>query len=188
VSGIGPGLAVKILSGMAATDLLTAIRRNELDRLVRITGVGQKTAERMVLELRDKLPAPAAAEGVAPAPRMSPLDEDLQARASRNGPSGVELFRQLLDSYAIEQLPGESLAETVARAAGINRRASRRVGCFTVAERPVLLGDFDEIDEDVFRSHARLLLQQLRRPPVKSAFLVHRPPGVERDLNEYNIV
>ena len=33
----------------------------------------------------------------------------LQARASRNGPSGVELFRQLLDSYAIAQLPGESL-------------------------------------------------------------------------------
>jgi hypothetical protein len=46
----------------------------------------------------------------------------LQARASRNGPSGVELFRQLLGSYAIEQVPGESLAETVARAAGINRR------------------------------------------------------------------
>ena len=46
----------------------------------------------------------------------------LQARASRNGPSGVELFRQLLDSYAIAQLPGESLAETVARAAGISAR------------------------------------------------------------------
>jgi hypothetical protein len=46
----------------------------------------------------------------------------LQARASRNGPSGVELFRQLLDSYAIAQLPGESLAETVARAAGIGAR------------------------------------------------------------------
>src|ERR1700712_4312359 len=45
VSGIGPGLAVKVLSGMAATDLLTAIRRNELDRLVRIPGVGKKTAE-----------------------------------------------------------------------------------------------------------------------------------------------
>jgi holliday junction DNA helicase RuvA len=85
VSGIGPGLAVKILSGMAATDLLTAIRRNELDRLVRIPGVGQKTAERMVLELRDKLPAPAAAEGVAPAPRMSPLDEDVFSALSNLG-------------------------------------------------------------------------------------------------------
>ena len=46
----------------------------------------------------------------------------LQARAWRNGPSVVEMFRQLLDSYAIEQLPGESLAETVARAAGISAR------------------------------------------------------------------
>src|SRR6202034_4442067 len=59
VSGIGPGLAIKVLSGMAAADLLTAIRRNELDKLVRIPGVGKKTAERMVLELRDKLPIPA---------------------------------------------------------------------------------------------------------------------------------
>jgi holliday junction DNA helicase RuvA len=57
VSGIGPTLAVKILSGLAATDLILAIRRGELERLVRIPGVGKKTAERMVLELRDKLPA-----------------------------------------------------------------------------------------------------------------------------------
>ena len=52
---------------MAAADLLTAIRRNELDKLVRIPGVGKKTAERMVLELRDKLPAPAGDEGAAAA-------------------------------------------------------------------------------------------------------------------------
>jgi Holliday junction resolvasome RuvABC DNA-binding subunit len=57
VSGIGPTLAVKILSGLAAPDLINAIRRGEVERLVRIPGVGKKTAERMVLELRDKLPA-----------------------------------------------------------------------------------------------------------------------------------
>lgn len=76
VSGIGPGLAVKVLSGMQAADLLNAIRRNELDRLVRIPGVGKKTAERMVLELRDKLPAPAE-EGAPAAPVLSRLDEDV---------------------------------------------------------------------------------------------------------------
>src|ERR1035438_3291797 len=76
VSGIGPGLAVKVLSGMAAADLLTAIRRNELDKLVRIPGVGKKTAERMVLELRDKLPAPAGDDGLAQ-PTLSRLDEDV---------------------------------------------------------------------------------------------------------------
>jgi holliday junction DNA helicase RuvA len=77
VSGIGPGLAVKVLSGMAAGDLLTAIRRNELDKLVKIPGVGKKTAERIVLELRDKLPAPAGDEKDAAQPSLSRLDEDV---------------------------------------------------------------------------------------------------------------
>ena len=79
VSGIGPTLAIKILSGLAATDLITYIRRGELDRLVRIPGIGKKTAERMVLELRDKLPAVGGAEpGSAPAPdSLSPLDQDV---------------------------------------------------------------------------------------------------------------
>ncbi len=77
VSGIGPGLAIKILSGMDAADLLTAIRRNELERLVRIPGVGKKTAERMVLELRDKLPAPAGEEAAQAPPSLSALDEDI---------------------------------------------------------------------------------------------------------------
>ena len=56
VSGIGPKLAVTILSGMAADDLSRAIRGNDVARLTRIPGIGKKTAERMVLELRDKLP------------------------------------------------------------------------------------------------------------------------------------
>jgi Holliday junction DNA helicase RuvA len=77
VSGIGPGLAIKVLSGMAAGELLNAIRRNELDRLVRIPGVGKKTAERMVLELRDKLPAPTGEEPAGTAPSLSQLDEDI---------------------------------------------------------------------------------------------------------------
>ena len=57
VSGIGPTLAVKILSGLAAPDLILSIRRGEVEKLVKVPGVGKKTAERMVLELRDKLPA-----------------------------------------------------------------------------------------------------------------------------------
>lgn len=55
VSGIGPKLAVTALSGLAAPELASAIRSGALDQLVRIPGVGKKTAERMVLELRDKL-------------------------------------------------------------------------------------------------------------------------------------
>jgi Holliday junction DNA helicase RuvA len=55
VSGIGPKLAMGVLSGVSAKDLVTAIRASQTDRLVRIPGVGKKTAERVVLELRDKL-------------------------------------------------------------------------------------------------------------------------------------
>jgi Holliday junction DNA helicase RuvA len=78
VSGIGPSLAVKVLSGMDAMDLQNAIRRNEIEKLVRIPGVGKKTAERMVLELRDKLPAPEGPGGSGPAaPSLSQRDEDV---------------------------------------------------------------------------------------------------------------
>jgi holliday junction DNA helicase RuvA len=55
VSGIGPSLAIKILSGLATGDLIASIRGGAVDQLVRIPGVGKKTAERMVLELKDKM-------------------------------------------------------------------------------------------------------------------------------------
>jgi Holliday junction DNA helicase RuvA len=55
VSGIGPKLAVTALGGLAAPELAAAIRSGAIEQLVRIPGVGKKTAERMVLELRDKL-------------------------------------------------------------------------------------------------------------------------------------
>lgn len=78
VSGIGPGLATKILSGLAAPDLINAIRRGEVDKLVRVPGIGKKTAERMVLELRDKLPAIAGQESAEPAAAaLSPIDQDV---------------------------------------------------------------------------------------------------------------
>ena len=55
VSGVGPKLAVGVLSGIEAPELATALRTNDLARLTRIPGVGKKTAERLVLELKDKL-------------------------------------------------------------------------------------------------------------------------------------
>jgi Holliday junction DNA helicase RuvA len=56
-SGVGPSLALKILSGMSVEELVPAIRGNDLGRLTKIPGVGRKTAERMVVELKDKLDA-----------------------------------------------------------------------------------------------------------------------------------
>jgi holliday junction DNA helicase RuvA len=76
VSGIGPTLAIKILSGMAADEMFGAIRGNDIARLTRIPGIGRKTAERMVLELRDKLPEAGAV--AAPAvPVMNATEEDV---------------------------------------------------------------------------------------------------------------
>jgi Holliday junction DNA helicase RuvA len=56
VSGIGPRLALAVLSGMEPRELTAAIERGDLARLTRIPGVGKKTAERIVVELRDRLP------------------------------------------------------------------------------------------------------------------------------------
>jgi holliday junction DNA helicase RuvA len=61
-SGVGPSLALKILSGMSTEELIPAIRGNDLGRLTKIPGVGRKTAERMVVELKDKLETMAIAE------------------------------------------------------------------------------------------------------------------------------
>lgn len=57
VSGIGPKLGITMLSGMSADEIIASIRTNNLARLTSIPGVGRKTAERLVIELRDKIAA-----------------------------------------------------------------------------------------------------------------------------------
>lgn len=80
VSGIGPRLAVTVLSGLNTGELVAAIQNGDVNQLVRIPGVGKKTAERIVLELRDKLDmlrtAPPRA-GQALREPLSPVDEDV---------------------------------------------------------------------------------------------------------------
>jgi len=66
VSGIGPRLALNILSGTAAEELEAALEAGNLNRLVAIPGVGKKTAERLVVELRDKVAATRAGRGQSP--------------------------------------------------------------------------------------------------------------------------
>jgi holliday junction DNA helicase RuvA len=75
VSGIGPKLAITILSGMPADTMVAAIKGNNVAALTRIPGIGKKTAERMVLELRDKLDAFGVEAQAAAA--MSPVEEDV---------------------------------------------------------------------------------------------------------------
>jgi holliday junction DNA helicase RuvA len=75
-SGVGPSLALKILSGMSIEELVPAIRKSDLAQLVRIPGVGRKTAERIVVELRDKLVVIDVPEAGKPSTR-SQLEDDV---------------------------------------------------------------------------------------------------------------
>ncbi|MCL4796985.1 MAG: Holliday junction branch migration protein RuvA [Bryobacteraceae bacterium] len=79
VTGVGPKLAITILSGVPARELAGIIRTGEVAQLTRIPGIGKKTAERLVLELRDKIDfgaAPAASAGQPAARALSGLEQD----------------------------------------------------------------------------------------------------------------
>ena len=113
VSGIGPRLAINILGGMHTPDLVGALRGGDLARLTRMPGVGKKTAERMVLELKDKL----AEFGAAPAaarPKHALEDDVLSALVNLGyQPSAAEQALGKLpatDGRSFEQLFREALA------------------------------------------------------------------------------
>ena len=78
ISGIGPTLAQKILSGIEPGDLADAIARSDARKLSSIPGVGKKTAERICLELRDKIVLPPVAGAAATPTRLS-VDDDVQS-------------------------------------------------------------------------------------------------------------
>jgi|CXWL01.1.fsa_nt_gi Holliday junction DNA helicase RuvA len=75
VSGVGPKVALGVLSGIEADDLVHAIRANDVARLTRVPGVGKKTAERLILELKDKIGTllTTTTEPTAPSPQRSDL-------------------------------------------------------------------------------------------------------------------
>lgn len=93
VSGVGPRLALSILSGIEAPDLVAALRGSDVARLTRIPGVGKKTAERLVLELKDKVQGLAAAEETAPSGPRSSAKEDLASALVHLGYSRPEAER-----------------------------------------------------------------------------------------------
>jgi Holliday junction DNA helicase RuvA len=118
-SGVGPLLALKILSGMSVEELVPAIRTGDLSRLTKIPGVGRKTAERMVVELKDKLDAVTIAEEKIPASKAG-IEADVisaltnlgyDGRAAENAVAeakrsvGVASFEKLLKG-ALQELAG----------------------------------------------------------------------------------
>jgi Holliday junction DNA helicase RuvA len=107
VSGIGPKSAVAMLSGMSADEIVMAIRTNNYARLTSIPGVGRKTAERLVIELRDKMAALSS-----PA-----LDEEIAAGAAIGAKQSEDSLRE--DTLAaLLQLgfPRPAAEKTVAQA------------------------------------------------------------------------
>jgi Holliday junction DNA helicase RuvA len=90
VSGVGPKLAVNILSGIEAVELAEALRGSDVARLTRVPGVGRKTAERLVLELKDKLSAIGAQAPASPAAQPSTQKEDLLSALANLGYSRAE--------------------------------------------------------------------------------------------------
>ncbi|MFM8533687.1 MAG: Holliday junction branch migration protein RuvA [Acidimicrobiia bacterium] len=111
VSGIGPKLALAVLSGIEPRDLAGAIQRNDIARLTAIPGVGTKTAERMCVELRDRLPKAIAATPGAP---EDSLREDLVSALGNLG-----YHRQAIEKVLDKMLPGNGQPrfEDVLRAA-----------------------------------------------------------------------
>ncbi len=107
VSGIGPKLAITVLSGLPTAELIDAVRTSALDRLVRIPGVGKKTAERIVLELKDKLPAIEIVGKVSTpqqtGPALSPLEADVLSALQNLGcsrPAAEQAVRKVSERGA----------------------------------------------------------------------------------------
>lgn len=107
VSGVGPKVALGVLSGIETDDLLHAIRDNDVVRLTRVPGVGKKTAERLILELKDKLKH-IAPGSPAPAP-PSPKRADLLSALGNLGYSEAESERAATE--ALRARPDANLGD-----------------------------------------------------------------------------
>jgi Holliday junction DNA helicase RuvA len=110
-SGVGPSLALKILSGMSLEELVPAIRKGDLAQLVRIPGVGRKTAERMVVELRDKLAVVDIREAGKPTTR-SQLESDVASALVNLGYDQRSVERAIEKARASADADFESLLRT----------------------------------------------------------------------------
>jgi len=115
ISGIGPTLAQKILSGIDAHDLADAIARNDARKLSSIPGVGKKTADRICLELKDKLLLLETAAAAATVPSRISVDDDVQSALVNLG------YRENVADVAVnaarKELGGEAEFSAVLKAA-----------------------------------------------------------------------
>jgi holliday junction DNA helicase RuvA len=115
VSGIGPRLALAVLSGMEPGELMRAIERSDVARLTSIPGVGKKTSERIVLELKDRLPpARTLAAAAGEAPRDAAVRDDVLSALLNLG-----YHRPLAEkavASALKMAPDDSFERTLKQA------------------------------------------------------------------------
>ena len=115
VSGVGPRLAINVLSGIATHDLERALQEGDLLSLTRIPGVGRKTAERMMLELKDKVRAAGAGVGEGVQIRDGMVKDALSALVNLGYQKGIaeeavrDIVRQHGAELSLEELLKESL-------------------------------------------------------------------------------
>lgn len=110
VAGVGPRLALAVLSGASPAELAALVQSGDLARLTRIPGIGRKTAERIVVELRDALPAIAGTGSGSGARAPTPLAE-AEAALAALGYKPPEVARALAGS------PADADSEALVRAA-----------------------------------------------------------------------
>ena len=119
VSGVGPKLALALLSGTSVDDFWATVRAGDVVRLTKIPGVGKKTAERLIVEMRDKAGAGGdvvALPGVGPAIGASPLQEARTALAALGyKPVEIQRFTEAVhkDGMTTEQIIQEALRRAV---------------------------------------------------------------------------
>ena len=115
ISGIGPTLAQKILSGIDPPDLADAVARSDVRKISSIPGVGKKTAERISLELKDKLVLPERASATPAAPTRTSIDDDVQSALVNLGYRPKDADNAV--DAARKELGGEAEFSVVLRAA-----------------------------------------------------------------------
>jgi Holliday junction DNA helicase RuvA len=136
-SGVGPNLGLRILSGMSPDDLLPAIRKGDLAQLTRVPGVGRKIAERIVVELRDKIALiepdeqastrakPPTEEDVISALLNLGYDRRIAEQVVERGRSAGSDFDSLLRA-ALKQLGGGASSSTPSVSSAVETRGKQR--------------------------------------------------------------
>jgi Holliday junction DNA helicase RuvA len=118
VSGIGPKVALSVLSGISPDELWLAVKSRDLDRLCKVPGVGKKTAARLVVDLEGRLPQGQAAPEAAPAEEKPPLISDAVSALTNLGypePKATRAVEKALSAMepdpSLEALLRESLKQ-----------------------------------------------------------------------------